>query len=55
MFFAGAAAVAVAGAGREEAAEDTVLGVEDGEVLIGDGFQILRADREGQARYLRGV
>ena len=38
VFFAGAAAIAIAGSGGEKAAEDAVLGVEDGEVLIGDGL-----------------
>ena len=55
VFFAGAAAVAVAGALREEAAEDAVFGVEHGQVLVGDGFYILWADGEGERGYLRGV
>src|SRR5476651_2304675 len=36
VLLAGAAAVAIAGAGREKPAEDAVLHVEDGEVLVGD-------------------
>ena len=55
VFFAGAAAIAIAGAVREEAAEDAVLGVEHGQMLVGDGFDILRADGEGERRNLRGV
>ena len=43
VLFAGAAAILVAGAVGEEAAEDAVLGVEDGQVLAGDGFDMLRA------------
>ena len=46
--FAGAAAIAVAGAGGEEAGEDAVLGVEDGQVLIGDGFDAIGAGFAGQ-------
>lgn len=36
MLFAGAAAIKIAGACGEEAAEDAMLGVEDGQVLVGD-------------------
>ena len=45
--FARAAAIAIAGAGGKEAAEDAVFGVEHGQVLVGDGFQVLRTDAFG--------
>ena len=45
MLFAGAAAVFVGGAGREEAAEDAVLGVEDRQMLVGDHFDARRRRR----------
>ena len=48
MLFARAAAIAIAGAGRKEAAEDAVLGVEHRQVLIGDGFDAVRR-RHGAA------
>ena len=38
VVLARASAIAVAGTGREEAAEDTMLGVEDRQVMIGDRF-----------------
>jgi hypothetical protein len=43
MLVAGAAAIEIAGAVREEATEDAVLGVEDGQVLIGDHFEFYGA------------
>jgi hypothetical protein len=53
--FAGAAAVLEGGAGGEEAAEDAVFGVEDGEVLVGDGFEGGAAECEGELGDLIGV
>ena len=50
VLFAGTAAIAIAGAGGEEAAEDAVLGVEDRQVLVGDGLDALAADLRAPAR-----
>ena len=47
MLFAWPAAIAVRSAGGKESAEDAMLGVEDGQMLIGDGFHPLRADGSG--------
>src|ERR1019366_10299197 len=46
MRFARAAAIAIAGSLRQEAAKDAVLGVTYRQVLIGDGFNILHANAE---------
>jgi hypothetical protein len=63
VLFAGAAAVFVAGSGGEEAAEDAVFGVEDGEVVVGDGFdgsageglgEVLDLEGRGWGRGVRG-
>ena len=50
VLFAGAAAIAIAGAGGEEAAEDAMLGVEDGQVLVGDGLDAFAADLRAPGR-----
>ena len=50
MLFAWTAAIAVGGSGGKESAEDAMLRVEDGQMLIGDGFQPLRANGSGQSR-----
>ena len=55
MLFAWTAAIAIRGAGGKESAKDAMLGVEDGQMLIGDGFQPLRANGSGQCGNLRGV
>ena len=55
MLFAGTAAILVARAGGEEAAEDAVLGVEDGQVLVSDGFDPVASDFARESRDLRGV
>src|SRR5437868_5129723 len=39
MFLARASAIAVAGSGGKKSAEDAMLGVEDGQMLVGDHFQ----------------
>jgi len=44
MLFAWPAAIAVGCAGGKEAAEDAVLGMENGQMLIGYRFQALRAN-----------
>ena len=44
MLFAWTAAIAVGSAGGEESAEDAMLCVEDGQMLIGNGFHPLRTD-----------
>ena len=44
VFFAGVTAILIAGTGGEKAAEDTVLGVENGQMVIGDDFKVLAAD-----------
>ena len=49
------AAIAIAGAGGKEAAEDAVLGVEHGQVLIDDGLDLIRARAASQFRDLGGV
>src|SRR5262249_3317639 len=48
VFFAGPAAIAVTGAGGQKAAEDAVLGMENGQVLIGDGLDTTAADLAGE-------
>ena len=53
--FAGSAAILVRGAGGEEAAEEAVLGVEDGEVLVGDDLDAGSAQGVGKSRDLGGV
>ena len=55
VLLAGAAAIAIAGAGGKEAAEDAVLGVEDGQMLVGDGFDPACARAARQLGDLRGV
>src|SRR5258706_13335498 len=55
MLFAGPAAIAIAGALRQEAAEDAVLGVKHRQMLVGDGLDICCADAEGERCNLRGV
>ena len=55
MLFAGPTAIAVRRAGGKEAAEHAMLGVEDGQMLIRDGFQTLWADGPGQSGDLLGV
>ena len=44
MFFAWPAAIAISSAGGKESAEDAMLRVEDRQMLIGYGFQPLRAN-----------
>ncbi len=44
MLFAWPAAIAIRRAAGKESAEDAMLGVEDRQMLIGDGFHPLRAD-----------
>ena len=44
MLFAGAATIFVSGSRREEAAEDAVFSVENGQVLIDDGFDVFAAE-----------
>ena len=48
MLFAWPAAIAVSSTGGKESAEDAMFGVEDGQMLIGDGFQPLRANGSSQ-------
>ena len=55
VVLARAAAIAIACAGRKEAAEDAVLGVEYGEVLIGDGLDVRGAGLAREFGHLRGV
>ena len=55
VFLARAAAILVSGSFRQEAAEDTVFGMEDGEVLVGDGLDFFRADVTGEGGDLCGV
>ena len=55
VLFARTAAIAIAGSGREEAAEDAVLGVEDGQVLVGDDLNACRRRVAGEFRNLSGV
>jgi len=49
------AAVLVAGARRQEATEDAVFCVEDGQVLVGHNLQLVGVDRACQIGHLRGV
>jgi hypothetical protein len=55
VLFAGAAAVFIACAGREETAEDAVLSVEDREVLPCDRFDPISADFPGEGSDLIGI
>ena len=55
MFFARMAAIDVAGAFREEPAEHTMLGVENGQMMIDDRFKRERGDSLGQCGNLFGV
>lgn len=55
VFFAGAAAIEIGSSRGEEAAEDAMLGVEDGEVLVGDGFEAGGAGLAGEGGDLGGV
>lgn len=55
VLLAGAAAILVGSAFREKAAEDAVFGMENGEVLVGDGLDLLRADVAGEGGDLGGV
>ena len=55
VLLAGTSTIAIAGSFGQEAAEDAVLGVKHGQMLIGDGLDVLRADAESQRRNLRGV
>src|SRR5579863_7084851 len=55
MLFAGASAIAITGAGGEEAAEDAVLGMEDGEVLVGDRLDFSGTSADRQVSDLRGI
>ena len=55
MLFAWPPAIAVSSAGGKESAEDAMLGVEDRQMLIGDGLHPLRANGSGQRGDLRGV
>ena len=48
MFFAGVAAILEGCAGGKEAAEHAMFHVEDGEVLIGDDFQIAGSGGGGE-------
>ena len=43
MFLARFATILVAGASREEAAEDAMFGVENGQMLIGNDFELVGA------------
>jgi hypothetical protein len=47
MLFAWPAAIAIRGASGKEAAKDTMLGVEDGQMLIGNRFYPLWTDGSG--------
>jgi hypothetical protein len=55
VFFARSSAIAIAGSGGEEAAEDAVLGVKHRQVLVGDGLDPLAAHLARQVGHLRGV
>ena len=55
VMLAGTAAIAIAGPGGEEAAEDAMLSVEDGKVLVDDGFYTLRAGAASELADLGGV
>ncbi len=55
MPLAGPAAIAIAGSGRKKAAEDAVLGVKHGEVVVDDGLDLIRTGALGELGDLRGV
>ncbi len=55
MLLAGTPAIAVSSARGKKPAEDAMLGVEDREMLIGDGFQSSRANGCGERRDLCGI
>src|SRR6185369_9895991 len=55
MLLAGVAAILVARARREKAAEDAVLGVKDGQMLVGNHLDQLRPQLTGQSLDLGGI
>src|SRR5262249_25848708 len=55
VLLAGMSAVEVASPFREEAAEHAMLGVEHGQMLVGDHFDAVRAYRGRKRRHLGGV
>ena len=55
VLFARPSTVKMGGALGEETAEDAVFGVEDGQMLIGDGFNAVGTDGEGEGGDLGGV
>ena len=55
VFFAWPAAIAIAGSGGKKAAEHAVLGVKDGQMLIGDRFEFVAPDQPGERGDLRGI
>ena len=55
VLLARAAAIAIAGAGGEKAAKNTVLGVKDGQMLISDGLDAFRSGLSGEVGHLGGI
>src|SRR5579863_1821424 len=55
MFLARPAAIPIAATARQETAEHTMLGVENGQMLISNHFNLRRTSRSRQLRNLRGV
>ena len=55
VLLARASTIAIAGSGREEAAEDAMLGVEDRQVMIGDRFDPAGIELAGERGDLFGI
>jgi hypothetical protein len=55
VVFTRAAAILVALAGGKEAGKDAVFGVEDGQVLISNGFDVVWTRFAGKHGHLRGI
>ena len=55
VLFARPSTVEMGGALGEETAEDAMFGVEDGQMLVGDGFNAVGTDGRGEGGDLGGV